>query len=77
MEIHNDLCLSNVIASCLDYEYSESLYERVNMFIKIILKQKVSPHYTSMLMGLFDQIQGLETPLPSYAQFFNSAFQED
>jgi len=56
MEVPTDFCLGNIIASCLDYSFKESLFERANYFLNLIFSQPSSPHYTSLLMGLFDKI---------------------
>ena len=77
LEIPNDLCMGNIIDTCLSYDYAESLSERANMLLDMIFSQPLSPHYTSMLMGLFNRIKDMGTPLLSYAKFFESAFNDE
>ena len=79
LEVPNDLCLKNIIATCLEYEYKEALSERANMFLDMIFNQPVSAHYTSLLMGLFDliKVEEGESPILSYQKFFVSTFNDN
>ena len=77
MEINNDLCSKNIVATCLEYTYKESLFDRANFFLDIIFSQPASSHYKHMLMGLFDLIfeaydNGEGTALANYSKFFMS-----
>ena len=74
MEVHNDLSMKNMVGTCLDFNHQ--LIDRANFFIDLILSQPHSYHYQSMLMGLFDQIEEMKSPLLSYAKFFKSSFAE-
>ena len=45
MEIPFDLCMKNLISTCLDFDYAESLFERANYFLDLIFSQPTSAHY--------------------------------
>lgn len=70
--IPTDLCMRNIIQSCLDYKNSQSVQDRANHFICHIIDQPPSIHYMHILMGLFDQIINMDNPLEEYSQFFMS-----
>ena len=72
MEIHNDLCMRNVVMSCLDFDKPQSMYDKANFFLDIIFREPPSFSQMELLMGLFDKITTLDTPLKSYAKFFVS-----
>ena len=77
MEIPFDLCMRNLIATCLEFDNAEALYQRAEYFLEIIFSQDATPHYQSLLMGLFDTICDMDRPLQQYSKFFlntNSAF---
>ena len=53
------------------------MYEQANQMEEYIFKRPKSNHHIGLLMGLFPVIANLESPLPSYKQFFISSNNND
>jgi hypothetical protein len=77
-EICTDLCMRNAIQNCMDYTQPLSMASQANVLLDHIFSQKPSVYNYHLLMGLFNQLAGLEVPFSSYFQFFaaNSKGQE-
>ena len=54
MDLHNDLCLRNVVQSCLDFDNPKAMYEKANYFLDVIFRQPYSYGHNFMLMGLWN-----------------------
>ena len=39
MEVPIDLCMKNIVASCLEFDYKEAMFEQCNKFLDMILEQ--------------------------------------
>ena len=77
IELSQDLCMRNVIQTCLDYAKPQSMADKANILLDMIFSQNETAHYRHMLIGLFEQVIALDFSLQSYSKFFISHDQND
>ena len=67
-----DLCMRNIIQSCLDFSRPQTMAERANSLLDYIYLHDFSIYQMHMLLGMFEQIVNMEAPLKKYGKFFSS-----
>jgi len=75
--IQNDLCMRNLIQSCLSYKNPKSMFLTANRYLNHMFELKPGTHQKNLLSGMIDQVLNLDSKLSGFKNFFNSNVYND
>jgi hypothetical protein len=70
--IQNDLCMRNLIQSCISFDNPRSMFQNANRYLDHLFELPPGLHQKNMLAGMMDQVLNLESTLESFCKFFSS-----
>ena len=70
--IHNDLCMRNLVQSCISYSNPKAMFQTANRFLAHLFDQDPGINQRNMLCGMIDQVLNLDSELTEFGRFFNS-----
>jgi hypothetical protein len=70
--IQNDLCMRNLIQSCISFENPKAMFQTANRYLNHLFELPSGMHQKNMLAGMIDQILNLDSTLDGFSKFFSS-----